>query len=31
MLLRRFISDDYDFKMLEQMYENRDTTKPFSS
>lgn len=30
MLLRRFISDDYDFKMLEQMYENRDTTKPFS-
>lgn len=29
MLLRRFISDEYDYKMVEDMYENRDSSKPF--
>ncbi len=29
MLLRRFVSDDYDFQMVEDMYENRDPSKPF--
>ena len=29
MLLRRFVSDAYDFKMVEEMYENRDASKPF--
>lgn len=29
MLLRRFISDDYDYQMVEDMYENRDASKPF--
>lgn len=29
MLLRRFVSDSYDYSMLEDMYENRDTSKPF--
>ena len=29
MLLRRFVSDSYNYQKLEEMYENRDTTKPF--
>lgn len=29
MLLRRFVSDSYDYKMVEDLYENRDTSKPF--
>ncbi len=29
MLLRRFVSDDYDYQMVEDMYENRDASKPF--
>lgn len=29
MLLRRFVSDSYDYSMVEDMYENRDTSKPF--
>lgn len=29
MLLRRFISDSYDFKMLEKMYTSRNKSKPF--
>lgn len=29
MLLRRFISDSYDYKMVEQMYEQRDASQPF--
>jgi phosphoglycerol transferase MdoB-like AlkP superfamily enzyme len=29
MLLRRFVSDSYDYSMLEDMYENRDTSEPF--
>ena len=29
MLLRRFVSDSYDYSMVENMYENRDTSKPF--
>lgn len=29
MLLRRFVSDAYDYTMVEEMYENRDTSKPF--
>ena len=29
MLLRRFISDSYDFEKVEQLYEQRDTSKPF--
>lgn len=29
MLLRRFVSDAYDYKMLENMYEKRDKSKPF--
>lgn len=29
MLLRRFVSDSYDYTMVEEMYENRDTSKPF--
>lgn len=29
MLLRRFVSDSYDFKKVTEMYEQRDTTKPF--
>lgn len=29
MLLRRFISDNYDYKMIEDMYEKRDRSKPF--
>ena len=28
-LLRRFVSDSYDFKKVEEMFEARDTTKPF--
>lgn len=28
-LLRRFVSDRFDYKLLEQMYEERDTSKPF--
>lgn len=28
-LLRRFVSDNFDYKLLEQMYEERDTSKPF--
>ena len=28
-LLRRFVSDAYDYSMVEDMYENRDTSKPF--
>lgn len=30
MLLRRFVSDSYDYSMVENMFENRDTSKPFS-
>ncbi len=29
MLLRRFVSDSYDYTMVEDMYENRDASKPF--
>lgn len=29
MLLRRFVSDSYDYQMVEEMYEGRDTQKPF--
>lgn len=29
MLLRRFVSDSYDYSMVEDMYENRDASKPF--
>ena len=29
MLLRRFVSDAYDYQMVEEMYEQRDTSKPF--
>lgn len=29
MLLRRFISDSYDYEKVEEMYEQRDTSKPF--
>ena len=28
-LLRSFVSDEFDYKLLEQMYEERDTSKPF--
>ena len=28
-LLRRFVSDSYDYRMVEDMYENRDTSQPF--
>lgn len=28
-LLRRFVSDRFDYKLLEQMYEERDPSKPF--
>ena len=28
-LLRRFVSDAYDYKMIKDMYENRDTSQPF--
>ncbi len=28
-LLRRFVSDSYDFQMIEEMYENRDESQPF--
>ena len=28
-LLRRFVSDSYDYQMVEEMYENRDTSEPF--
>ncbi len=28
-LLRRFVSDNFDYKLLEKMYEERDTSKPF--
>ncbi|MCD8132641.1 MAG: LTA synthase family protein [Clostridiales bacterium] len=29
MLLRRFISDSYDYKLIEEMYEARDDSEPF--
>ncbi len=29
MLLRRFISDSYDYTMIEEMYESRDESEPF--
>lgn len=29
MLLRRFISDSYDFKLIEEMYEESDDSEPF--
>lgn len=29
MLLRRFISDSYDYRVVEKMYEERDTSQPF--
>ena len=29
MLLRRFISDEYDYKMVKDMYKKRDKSKPF--
>ncbi|MDO4280357.1 MAG: LTA synthase family protein [Peptococcaceae bacterium] len=29
MLLRRFVSDSYDMKKVTEMYEQRDTSKPF--
>ncbi|MCC8151145.1 MAG: LTA synthase family protein [Lachnospiraceae bacterium] len=29
MLLRRFISDSYDYTMVEEMYENREEDEPF--
>ncbi|MCD8149765.1 MAG: LTA synthase family protein [Clostridiales bacterium] len=29
MLLRRFISDSYDYTMVEEMYESRDEDEPF--
>ena len=28
-LLRRFVSDSYDYSMVEEMYENRDESEPF--
>ena len=28
-LLRRFVSDSYDYSMIEDMYENRDEDEPF--
>lgn len=28
-LLRRFVSDSFDYKKLEEMYENRDSSRPF--
>lgn len=28
-LLRRFVSDAYDYQMVEEMYENRDASRPF--
>lgn len=28
-LLRRFVSDSYDYKMVEEMFEERDASKPF--
>ncbi len=28
-LLRRFVSDEYDYKVLNEMYENRNTDYPF--
>ncbi len=28
-LLRRFVSDSYDYKLIEQMYEERNADKPF--
>lgn len=28
-LCRRFVSDSYDFKKVTEMYENRDTSRPF--
>ena len=28
-LLRRFVSDSYDYKMVEEMFEERDESKPF--
>ena len=28
-LLRRFVSDRFDYKLLQQMYEERDPSKPF--
>ena len=28
-LIRRFVSDSYDYKVLEKMYEERDTSRPF--
>ncbi len=28
-LLRRFVSDSYDYKMVEEMFEERDPDKPF--
>ncbi len=29
MLVRRFLSDDYDFRYIEQLYEDRDPDQPF--
>ncbi len=29
MLLRRYVSDDYDYRKIEELYENRDQSKPF--
>ena len=29
MLLRRFVSDEYDYKMVENMFKKRDKSKPF--
>lgn len=29
MLLRRFVSDEYDYTMVKEMYENRDASRPF--
>ncbi len=29
MLLRRYVSDSYDYRMVEQLYEERDQSKPF--
>lgn len=29
MLLRRFVSDSYDFEKVAELYEQRDTSKPF--
>ncbi len=28
-LVRRFVGDSYDYKMVEEMFEERDTSKPF--